>query len=337
MPVKYQDYYELLGVDRNASQDDVQSAYRKLARKFHPDINKSSGAEDEFKRINEAYEVLGDAEKRKKYDQLGMNWQMGDDFSPPPGWEPFGDRSTGGRSFSFDFGNAEDSRFGESGFSDFFDTLFGGFGRTERQDDGNFSVFFDGRNTSRRQSRGSDHEADLTISLEDAYRGGRKNISLKIQEAVPNGERRTSTKSYQVTIPRGVTDGKKLRLPGQGGKSAGAAKAGDLLLTVRIAKHRRFRVDGKNLETTVPVTPWEAALGSKIRVPLVDGTAEIDLPPGIESEKRIRIKGKGLGNAPEGKGDLYARVRISVPTRLTQEERELFSKLAKRSSFRPRD
>jgi curved DNA-binding protein len=338
MAVTYQDYYEILGLQRSAKQNEIQSAYRKLARKYHPDVNKSPDAEDKFKRINEAYEVLGDAEKRKKYDQLGMNWQMGDDFSPPPGWDfrsSTGSRrarpETNGYSFSFD-------GFDGNGFSDFFETLFGGFGRHTREEDVGPSGMFNrrpsGSATGRRRT-GVDHEAEIEISLEEAYRGSRKTVTLSAVEAGPDGRERTTTKSLQLKIPEGVTDGKRLRLPGQGAKPGNGEGPGDLYLTVRIAKHPRFTVRGKHLETVVRVTPWEAALGSKIEIPLVAGSAEVTLPPGIESEKRIRIKGKGLGGS-DGRGDLYARIRIVVPGKITDRERELYTELSKVSEFRPR-
>ncbi len=327
MAVKYQDYYDILGVSRDASQEQIQSAYRKLARKYHPDINKSGDAEDRFKKINEAYEVLRDPEKRKKYDQLGENWQAGDDFSPPPGWDfhetgqTGGKRSTRGFSFGFD-------TFGESGFSDFFESLFGdafgGFGgRASRSQRG-----------AQSPSRGQDHEAELEISLEDAYRGGRRNVTLTSVEQTPDGQGRQTTRSYQVTIPKGVTDGKRLRLSGQGGGAGGSR--GDLYFTVKIAPHPRFRVKGKDLETDLRVTPWEAALGAKVTVPLVDSTADITLPRGIESGKRIRLKGKGLGSSSEGVGDLYARVFIDVPKKLSKKEEELFRELEEQSKFNPR-
>ncbi len=325
MAVKYQDYYEILGVPRDASQQQIQSAYRKLARKYHPDINKDKDAEDKFKKINEAYEVLKDPEKRKKYDQLGENWQAGDDFSPPPGWDfrrTGGTGQTGGgtRGFSFGF-----DTFGESGFSDFFESLFGdafgGFGgRTQR--------------SSRTPLRGQDHEAELEISLEDAYAGGKKSVTLTSVEQTPDGRAQQTTKSYQVTIPKGVTDGKRLRLSGQGGGAGG--NRGDLYFTVKIAPHPKFKVNGKNLEVELRVTPWEAALGSNVTVPLVDSTADITLPKGIESGKRIRLKGKGLGNKKEGLGDLYARIYIDVPKSLSKKEEELFRELGKTSSFNPR-
>lgn len=338
MAVKFQDYYETLGISRDASQEQVQSAYRKLARKYHPDINKDSGAEEKFKKINEAYEVLKDPEKRKKYDQLGENWQSGDDFTPPPGWENFdfgqGSRgrqrtqgAPGGFNFSFDGGGG--------GFSDFFESLFGGLGG-----------FGDARATQGRQRRspfgeqwsqpGQDHEAELTISLEDAYRGGKKSVSLQTAETDADGRVRQSTRTYQVAIPKGVTNGKRLRLSGQGGSGSAGGKSGDLYFTIRIAPHPVFRVSDKDLETDVPVTPSEAALGATISVPLVSGSAQIKIPAGIASGKKIRLKGKGLGNAKEGRGDVYAVIKIVVPKDLSERERELYKDLAEASQYNPR-
>ncbi len=326
MAVKYQDYYETLGVSRDASQDDIQKAYRKLARKYHPDVNKSKEAEERFKQVNEAYEVLKDPEKRRKYDALGDNWQNGQDFSPPPGWEDLfaggGGARTGRstRGFSFD-------GFDDLGFSDFFESLFGrsfggfggpgGFGRESR--------------TFAQAKPGQDQEAELTITLEEAYRGGRKSIALEEGDGL-SGRRK---KNLEVTIPPGVTDGRRLRLSGQGQPGPGGSRAGDLYLRIRIAPHRLFRVNGKDLEVDVPVAPWEAALGGKIQVPLVDGAANVTIPAGIQSGKRIRVKGKGL-QAKDGPGDLYAVITIAVPPRLSEREKELFAELARVSSFNPR-
>ena len=328
MAVTYQDYYKTLGVERNASQDEIQSAYRKLARTYHPDVNQKPGAEEKFKSINEAYEVLGEPKNRKKYDQLGMNWKMGQEFTPPPGWNR-ATRGAPGGGFSFSFDDA-DGR-GESGFSDFFDSLFGGLGRQERERDTGFSGLFNRGRTG--SNRGQDHDVELEIPLEDAYVGGKRNITLATQNGTQNGP----TKSFHVTIPMGVTDGKRLRLQGQGGRGAGGGNAGDLFLTIRIAKHATYSVDGKDVEVTVPITPSEAALGASISVPLVRGAAEIKLPAGIESDKRIRIKGRGLGTASEGKGDLYARIRVVVPPSLSSRERELYEELQEITEFRPRE
>ncbi len=331
MAVKYQDYYELLGVPRNASQDQIQSSFRKLARKYHPDVNSQEGAEDRFKRIGEAYEVLGDADKRQKYDQLGMNWHTGDDFSPPPGWHA---RSPHGRPGQG--GGFESEGFGE-GFSDFFESIFGGFGKQRAQQrgrsDGGTGYSFPGNLAKR---KGQDHDAELTIPLEDAYRGARRSISLKSVVNDPMGRSITQNKTFDVKIPKGVTEGKKLRLEGQGGEGSGGGKRGDLYLTIHIADHPRFRNYGKDLEVDVPVTAWEAALGAKIGVPLVDGTAHITLPQGIGSGRKLRVKGKGLASNGDTSGDLYAIVKIVVPETLSDEERRLFEELAKVSEFHPR-
>jgi curved DNA-binding protein len=322
MAVKYKDYYEILGVPRKASQDDIHKAYRKLARKYHPDINKTKGAEDRFKEIGEAYEVLKDPEKRKRYDTLGSGWQAGQDFTPPPGWD-FND-DTGRRTRGFNFDGFEES----SGFSDFFDVLFGDL----------LGGFRSGSRHSRptRSLKGEDQEVEITIDLRDAYRGARKAIALEIREQSPDGRVRRSTRSFEVTIPKGTTEGQRLRLAGQGGKGTNGATAGDLFLKVHIAPNPKFTIKGRNLETVLPVTPWEAALGSKVEVPTLDGKASITLPAGIHSEKRIRLKGKGLSPKSGPPGDLYAVVRITVPKELSSRERELFEKLAQTSSFNPR-
>jgi curved DNA-binding protein len=323
MAVKFQDYYETLGVDRKVSQEQIQAAYRKLARKLHPDVNKSPDAEEKFKRVNEAYEVLRDQEKRRRYDSLGEDWQAGQDFKPPPGWEFFGARpGTGqpgaGRGFRFDIfgGDFEESPF--SGFSDFFEMLFGaasnGHGRVRRP----------GRAAWTQAAPGPDQEAEITISLEEAHRGVRKTLAL------PGG------KTLEVNIPAGATDGHRLRLRGQGGSGEGGAEAGDLYLRVRFAPHPLFRLNGQDLEVEVPVTPWEAALGARIEVPLLEGKATLKLAAGAQSGQRLRLRGKGLARRSGGQGDLYAVIRIVVPASLGQRERELYEELSQVSSFRPR-
>ncbi len=343
MAVKYQDYYETLGVSRDATQEEIQAAYRKLARKYHPDINKSADAEERFKQIGEAYEVLRDPQKRQRYDALGQNWKNGQDFTPPPGWEDFfraargaggGARSNrrgagaepgGGQGFDFfgDFG-FEESPFGGGGFSDFFNMLFGqGFGAGGRSRPGEFG-------------RGQDQEADITITLEEAYQGCRRTISLESAEPDASGRPHRITRTFEVSIPPGISEGRRLRLSGQGGKGVGGSPAGDLYLRVRIAPHPVFRVNGADLEADVPVAPWEAALGAGIEVPTVGGKAQIRLPAGIQSGQRIRLKGKGLARREGGRGDLYAVIRIAVPKHLSPREKQLFEELARASSYNPR-
>jgi curved DNA-binding protein len=348
--VKYQDYYEILGVSRNATQDEIQKAYRKLARKYHPDVNKSKEAEEKFKSIGEAYEVLKDPEKRKRYDALGENWKMGQDFTPPPGWEwdfqssPFGS----GRTEGFDFKSGRSSDFHGSEFSDFFDMLFGRgsiFGEDSAFGNlfGGFGRDSTGRKAAwetreqRRVNRGQDQEVEITVPLEDAYHGARRDIRLEITETSPDGRAHRSTRTLEVSIPPGVTDGKKLRLSGQGGRASGGVPAGDLYLKVHIAPHPLFRPNGSDLEVVVPVTPWEAALGASIRVPTMEGKANVKVPPGIRSEQKLRLKGKGLGAKGKDRGDLYAIIRIVVPKNLSSREKELFEELSKTSSFNPRN
>jgi curved DNA-binding protein len=284
------DYYDALGVDRNASEDEIRRAYRRLAREYHPDVNKEPGAEDRFKEISEAYEVLRDPEKRAAYDRRGRT-RTG----------PAGDGGFGG--FEPGRGGFEDVRvdFGSGGdFGDIFESFFGG-GRGGRTD------------FRERAPRRSDHEAELELSLEEAARGGRRRIAL--------GDGR----SYEVNIPAGVRDGQRIRLAGEG------ENGGDLFLRVRLRPHPRFRVEGRDLRTDLPVTPWEAALGAEVEVPTLTGTSRVNVAPGTSSGRVLRLRGEGLAG-----GDLYAEVRIMLPPKPTKRERELFEELAEVSKFNPR-
>ena len=321
MSVKFQDYYSVLGVSRTATEQEIKKAFRKLARKYHPDVSKDPAAEARFKQINEAYEVLGDPEKRKKYDDLGPNWRDGQEFRPPPGWgdnahfEFRGSPGSGG----FDF-----SDLGGGGFSDFFEMFFG---RGAPRAGGG----------ARRQARsefygravGEDREAEITISLEDACHGARKTIQLAQADAY--GQPASGVKTYDVRIPPGTTDGSRIRLSGQGGQG------GDLYLRVHLEPHPVFRVRGHDLERDLPLTPWEAALGAKIHVRTLDGTAALTIPPGSSGGQHLRLRGRGLprGHGAE-RGDLIVETRVVLPPRLTDKERELFEQLARESTFRPR-
>jgi curved DNA-binding protein len=311
LPVAFRDYYETLGVPRDASSDDIRSAYRKLARQYHPDVNKDPGAEDRFKEIAEAYEVLRDPEKRERYDRLGANWKAGQDVSGASGFEGSarGPQQGGFGDVRFEFGEGAD-------FSDFFEGLFGS--RAGRQRAAGFGGF-DGFST-----RGSDQEATLELSLEEAARGGRRKISL--------GDGR----DYEVNIPPGVRDGQLIRLAGEGGQGLGGGPAGDLMLRVRVRPHPRFRVEGRDLQVDLPVAPWEAALGATVDVPTLDGRTRVKVPPGSSSGRKLRLKGQGMPGPKEQPGDLYATVRIEVPKKLTKDERELFERLAELSKFDPR-
>ncbi len=339
--MKFKDYYEILGVDRSASSEEIHKAYRKIARKYHPDVNKEPGAEDRFKEASEAYEVLRDKDKRKKYDALGKNWRMGDDFSPPPGWGGgqaggFGGfRQGGGQAGGFET---------DSEFSDFFEFIFGnmggfrqggpqgGFRQSSRQ--GGFG-FGSGRGAT--GFRGTDHESRLELTLEDIYSGGKKRITLQTTETGPGGDVRPGTKTLDVAIPPGIKEGQRIRIPGQGGRSVGGGQPGDLYLRVHIQPHERFNVEGHDLHLKLPITPWEAALGGKVTVPTLEGKIRLSIKPGARSGHRLRIPGKGLPKKGGKSGDLFAELQIQVPKELTKHEKELFEFLQERSSFNPRE
>jgi curved DNA-binding protein len=304
LPVAYRDYYEALGVPRDASSEDIRRAYRKLARQYHPDVNKEPDAEDRFKEISEAYEVLRDPEKRERYDRLGANWKAGEDVSGAAGFGGFGQQG-GFEDVRVDFGTGG---FGGGDFSDFFESFFSG-SRGRRRTAG-----FDGFST-----RGSDREVTLDLTLEEAAAGGTRRMSL------------ADGRSYEVKIPAGVRDGQLIRLSGEGGEGVGGGPAGDLLLRVRIKPHPRFKLRDRDLYVTLPLTPWEAALGASVEVPTLTGTTQVKVPPGSSSGRRLRLRGQGLQG-----GDLYATVSIKVPKQLSKKERDLFEELAKVSTFNPR-
>lgn len=321
MSVEYKDYYQVLGVGRNASQEDISKAFKKLARKYHPDLNPDKPeAEKRFKEANEAYEVLKDPEKRKLYDQLGPNWQHGQNFEPPPG---FG----GGR---YHFGGGGPGGFGGAqGFSDFFETIFGMGGPQ--------GGFRPGGGYARRPRRGDDAEVGLSLTLEEAFRGGPKAISLQEQTLGPDGRPRLSTKTLDVTIPAGIKDGARIRLAGQGSPGNSGGPAGDLYLKVRIAPHPLFKLEGEHVVLDLPLAPWEAALGCTVKVPTLDRSVELTVPPGVSSGQKLRLRGYGLGSGDK-KGDQLVRIMIKTPPKATDEERELWEKLAAASpGFSPRE
>jgi curved DNA-binding protein len=314
MAVAYQDYYEALGVPRDASEQDIRSAYRKLAREHHPDVNKDAGAEDRFKQISEAYEVLRDKDKRERYDRLGANWKAGQDASGAGGGGGvYEEAFRGGDGFSdvrVDFGGGD--------FSDFFENIFGGQGARARAGGGQAGA-------NGFALRGADQEATLELTLEEAAAGGKRRLSL--------GDGR----DFDVEIPSGVRAGQRIRLAGQGEPGSGGAAAGDLFLRVRVKRHPLFRINGDDLYVDLPVSPWEAALGAEVPVRTLSGTARVRVPPESSSGRRLRLRGEGLPSTVGSVGDLHAVVMVRVPKQLEQEERELFEQLAATSKFDPRN
>jgi curved DNA-binding protein len=341
MPVEFKDYYKTLGVERTASHDDIRKAFRKLARQYHPDVAKDKKhAEEKFKEINEAYEVLGDAEKRKKYDNLGADWKAG--FHPPPPGsggagrgDPFGTYTWHGGSPSEGF------EFKGTGFSDFFEQFFGG-------------GFSQGRASHQPETeRGQDVEGVLMVTLEEAIRGGVRSISLRRNTVCPechgtgvkgrgacpacDGTGQVSiTENHKVKIPAGVRDGQRLRISGRGEPGVGGGPPGDLYLRVRMASHPDFRVEGGDLYYDLDLAPWEAALGTSVSIPTLTTPVSIKIPPGTQNGQRLRVKGRGLPGRDSEQGDLYVVARVQMPKQINDREKELWEQLAKESQFSPR-
>jgi len=315
MAVQFRDYYETLGVSKTASEDEIKSAFRKMARKFHPDVAKprdKATAEEKFKQINEAYEVLGDPEKRKKYDQLGTNWNQPGGGQPPPGWT----QQPGGGFQRYGGDGGVEFEFDGTGFSDFFEAFFGG-GRGQ-------SAFGGGSGFGRRPAsaeRGSDVEADIMVTLEEALQGSARQVSLR-----RGGSNKVET--YQVKIPRGVHEGQRIRLAGQGEAGAGGGKSGDLFLHVRLARHPDFTVEGSDLIHEVKIEPWRAVLGGQLEVPTLEGTVRLKIPPGTQGGQRFRIRERGLPSAAGSRGNLYVIPQIQIAKKLTEREREIWKQLA---------
>jgi DnaJ-class molecular chaperone len=332
MAVKFRDYYEVLGAPRTATAEEIKKRYRKLAHKHHPDVNPGDKtAEDRFKELNEAYEVLSDPEKRQRYDQLGQNWKGGAEFTPPPGW----------KGAPVDFGEGEHSA---GDFSDFFESLFGGSRGTRARGGGaGFS------------RRGSNVEAEISLTLEEAHRGVTRKFSLegdaicadcggsgsKNNNACASCRGRGSIhrpRALEVDVPPGVRDGSVIRLSGQGETGANGAPPGDLYLRVVLEPHRLFSIVGNDdLQIQLPVAPWEAALGAKIEVPTLDGPVNMTIPEGSFDGRKLRLRGQGLRRRQGGRGDQYLQLKIVIPLKLSAREKELFGELAAESKFNPRD
>jgi curved DNA-binding protein len=310
--MEYKDYYKVLSVARTANADEIKRAYRKLARRYHPDVSKESNAEEKFKEVQEAYEVLRDTEKLAAYDQLGAQWKAGEQFRPPPDW---------GQGFEFSFGGGgggEDA----AGFSDFFANLFGSrspFGQP-------------GGSSARR--RGGDRHARIEIDLEDAYRGAERMIRLQNPEMTPDGRVTLREKEVRVTIPAGVSEGQQIRLRGQGESAAGQGMAGDLYLEIGIRPHALYQLEGRDVIVTVPVAPWEAALGAAVEVPTLGGPVEMKLPDGARSGQRLRLKSRGLPGKPPG--DEFVVLKVVLPPADSQRARALYEQMQRELAFDPR-
>lgn len=325
MSVKYKDYYKLLGVSRSASKEDIAKGFKKLARQYHPDLNPDNPeAEKKFKEINEAYEVLKDPEKRKKYDQFGADWEHGQNFRPPPGYENMNFGGGGG--------------FGGGDFSDFFETIFsgggaqgfggGGFGGAQGFSGG-------GGFHQQRPRKGENSEAILLLSLEEAYKGGPKSVTVQERATGPGGHPMVQSKTLDVKIPAGIKEGQKIRLSGQGSPGAHDGPRGDLYLKIKLAPHKDFNVEENNVILDLHLAPWEAALGGKFKLPTLDGMVEMNIPAGLGSGKKMRIKGRGLGTGTK-KGDQFVRIMVQVPKAETDEIKKLWEELAEKSDFSPR-
>ncbi len=309
--MEFKDYYQTLDVERDATPDQIKRAYRKLARKYHPDVSEASDAEERFKEVQEAYEVLKDPEKRAAYDRFGQHWKNGQDFEPPPDWT--GDFSFGGGGFT-----------GADGFSEFFEALFGG-PRGQPSGRGGF-----------RQARmhGEDARARVAISIEDAYRGATRSITLGVPEYDEAGRVRNRSRVLNVKIPTGVTEGQRIRLAGQGGAGMGGAPSGDLYLEVAFEPHRLFRAQGRDIYVEVPVAPWEVGLGRTITVPTLGGRVDLKVPAGARSGSRLRLKGRGLpGNPP---GDQFVVLNVVAPKAETPAAKELYERMERELAFDPR-
>jgi curved DNA-binding protein len=309
--VKYKDYYKILGVARNATEKEIKAAYRKLARQHHPDANQGDKkAEDKIKEINEAYEVLKDAEKRKRFDMLGSDWKNGAEFRPPPDM-----------GFDFDFSNMGGFHGGGSPFSDFFDILFGeGFGGGMGMGPGSAGTYYAGPRGQ--AARGSDQEAEVTISLEEAAHG----TTRKIEVSAPGKKKRV----LEVKIPPGVRTGSKVRMGGEGGAGAGAGKRGDLFLKIRLAPHHLYKVEGDNLVSEVKITPGLAVHGGEASVATIDGKVTLTIPPRTQSGKVLRLRNKGLPKLKQaGRGDHLVKAQIVIPENMSETEKHLYEQLAK--------
>jgi len=305
--VEYKDYYEIMGVDRKATQDEIKRAYRKLARKYHPDVSKEADAELKFKELGEANEVLKDPEKRAAYDQLGSNWDAQQGFQPPPDWGS-----------GFEFRGAPPGGGDQHDFSDFFESLFG-----QARGPGAAGQGF--------HMHGEDHHAKILIELEDSFNGASRSITLQMPEVNPDGHVVTRSRTLKVRIPKGIRQGQQIRLAGQGASGMGSGKAGDLYLEIEFKPHRHYRVEGADIYLDLPLAPWEAALGASVKVPTVSGVVDLKIPANSQAGKKLRLKGRGI--PAKTPGDLYVVLQIVLPPADNDKARAAYERMQEEFDF----
>ena len=311
--MEFKDYYKLMGVERDATQDQIKRAYRKLARKYHPDVSKEPDAEARFKEVGEAYEVLKDPEKRAAYDQLGANWKAGSDLNPPPDWDA-----------GFEFGGGGYTGGDSANYSDFFESLFGQ----------GFSSAQGGRARGGFHARGEDHHAKVFINIEDAFHGATRGITLRHPELDKSGHVINREHTLNVKIPKGVKEGQRIRLSGQGAPGMGKGPAGDLYLEIDFNPHSIYRVEGRDLTLDLPVAPWEAALGATVKTPTPEGSVDLKIPAGTRSGQKLRLKGRGIPGTPPG--DIYVIPQIALPAADSEAAKALYRKMEQELAFNPR-
>jgi curved DNA-binding protein len=307
--VEFKDYYKVMGVARDATEAQIKQAYRKLARKYHPDVSKEKDAEARFKEVGEAYEVLKSPEKRAAYDQLGQNHRPGEDFRPPPNWDS-----------GFEFSGAGA---GNAAYSDFFDSLFGAQGRSGRGGRGNFHT-----------GNGEDHHAKVVLDLEASLNGGSRALTLRMPEIDEEGRLTTKERTLNVQVPKGILAGQQIRLAGQGARSPGNGKPGDLYIEVEFQPHPLYRVDGRDLTLELPVAPWEAALGATVKTPTPTGMVDLKIPPASHAGSKLRLKGRGIPASPPG--DFYVVLQIALPAANDAKAQAAYSAFAAAMPFNPR-